>query len=59
MKDQVRELSRLGLKAFALGLDDNEGEKELHALEFDIDLVYGSPESWCSRVPVFYSCSLN
>ena len=34
MKDQVRELSCLGLKAFALGLDDNEGEKELHALEF-------------------------
>ena len=29
MKDQVEELSRLGLKAFALGLGDDEGEKQL------------------------------
>lgn len=31
MKDQVEELSRVGLKAFALGLGDDEGEKELRA----------------------------
>ena len=59
MKDQVEELSRLGLKAFALGLGDDEGEKQLRAFEFDVDLVYGRPESWCLCGAVFYSCSLN
>ena len=44
MKDQVEELSRLGLKAFALGLGDGKGEKELRAFEFDVDLVYGNTE---------------
>ena len=32
MKDQVEELSQ-GLKAIALGLCDDEGEKQLHACE--------------------------
>ena len=45
MKDQVEELSCLGLKAFALGLGDDKGEKELRAFEFDVDLVYGNTES--------------
>ena len=49
MKDQVEELSRLGLKTFALGLGDDEREKELRAREFNIDVMYGSPESWCSK----------
>ena len=54
MKDQVEELSRLGLKAFALGLGDDKGEKELRAFEFDVDLVYGNTESWCICGPVFF-----
>ena len=57
MKDQVEELSHLALKAFVLGLD--EGEKELRSFEFDVDILYSSPESWCVCGPVFYNCSLN
>ena len=50
MKDQVEEMTRLGLKAFAIGLGDKETERELHASAFDVDIIYGSPESWCSSV---------
>lgn len=57
MKDLVEELSCLGLKAFPR--PSHEGEKELRAFEFDVDLVCGSPESWCLCGPVFYSYSLN
>ena len=49
MKDQVEELSHLGVKAFAVGLGDEDGEKEMRAGGFDVDLVYGSPETWCSK----------
>ena len=40
MNDQVEELSRLALKAFALGLVDDKGGKELRACEF---VIKGSP----------------
>ena len=49
MKDQVEELKYLGLRAFAIGLGDEEGEKELVAGGFDVDLLYGSPETLCSN----------
>lgn len=35
MKDQVEELTRLGLRAFAIGLGDEKGEKELVAGGFE------------------------
>jgi len=35
MKDQVEELTRLGLKAFAIGLGDEKGEKELVTSGFE------------------------
>ena len=35
MKDQVEELPRLGLRAFAIGLGDEKGEKELVAGGFE------------------------
>ena len=38
MKDQVEELRCLGLRAFAIGLGDEKGEKELVAGEFDVCL---------------------
>ena len=40
MKDQVEELTGLGLRAFAIGGDEN-GEKELVAGGFDVDVIYG------------------
>lgn len=49
MKDQVEEMRRLGLKAFAIGLCDEEMERELRATA-DVDIIYGSPESLCSPV---------
>ena len=49
MKDQVEELIRLGLRAFAIGLGDEKGEKELVAGGFDVDLLYGSPETLSSK----------
>ena len=49
MKDQVEELTRLGLRAFAIGLGDEKGEKELVAGGFDVDLLYGSPETLSSK----------
>ena len=48
MKDQVAEMRRLGLKAFAIGLEEEDAERELR--DGDVDIVYGSPESWCSPV---------
>ena len=50
MQDQVQELNRLGLRAFAIGLSDEEAEKELRSGAFHVDVIYGSPESWCSSV---------
>ena len=50
MQDQVQELNRLGLRAFAIGLSDEEAEKELRSSAFHVDVIYGSPESWCSSV---------
>ena len=41
MKDQVEELTGLGLRAFAIGLGDEKGEKELVAGGFDVDVIYG------------------
>lgn len=49
MKDQVEEMRQLGLKAYAIGLGDEETEKELRA-SADVEIIYGSPESWCSPV---------
>ena len=49
MKDQVEELTRLGLRAFAIGLGDEKGEKELVAGGFDLDVLYGSPETLSSK----------
>ena len=40
MKDQVEELTGLGLRAFAIG-GDEKGEKELVAGGFDVDIIYG------------------
>ena len=50
MKDQVEEMNRLGLKAFGIGLGDERSEGDLlsSTSDVDIDIVYGSPESWCS-----------
>lgn len=42
-------LTRLGLRAFAIGLGDEKGEKELVAGGFDVDLLYGSPETLSSK----------
>ncbi|KAJ7391443.1 hypothetical protein OS493_018490 [Desmophyllum pertusum] len=41
-------MRRLGLKAFAIGLEEEDAERELR--DGDVDIVYGSPESWCSPV---------
>ena len=42
MKDQVEELTGLGLRAFAIGLGDEKSEKEqLVAGGFDVDVIYG------------------
>ena len=49
MKDQVEELPRLGLRAFAIGLGDEKGEKELVAGGYDVDLLSGSPETLSSK----------
>ena len=49
MKDQVEELTYLGLRAFAIDLGDKKGEKELVAGGFDMDLLYGSPETLLSK----------
>ncbi|XP_078353782.1 ATP-dependent DNA helicase RecQ-like [Oculina patagonica] len=49
MKDQVEELKHLGLKAFAVGIGEDDGEKKLLSGGFDVDLLYGSPETWCSK----------
>ena len=49
MKDQVEELTRLGLRAFAIGLGNEKGEKELVAGGFNVDLLYGSPEMLSSK----------
>lgn len=49
MKDQVEKMSRLGLKALAIGLGNEEMERELRATTV-VDIIYGSPESWCSPV---------
>ena len=50
MKDQVEEMNRLGLKAFGIGLGDERSERDLlsSTSDVDIDIVYDSPESWCS-----------
>ena len=34
-------LTGLGLRAFAIGLGDEKGEKELVAGGFDVDVIYG------------------
>jgi len=49
MKDQVEELTRLGLRAFAIALGDEKGEKELVAGGYDVDLLSGSPETLSSK----------
>ena len=38
-------LTGLGLRALAIGLGNEKGEKELVAGGFDVDVVYGSPET--------------
>ena len=49
LKDQVEELTCLGLRAFAIGLGDEKGEKKLVAGGFDVDLLYGSSETLSSK----------
>ena len=49
MKDQVEELTRLGLRTFAISLGDKKGEKELVASGFDVDLLYGRPQTLSSK----------
>ena len=41
MKEQVEEMKRLGLKAFAIGLGEEEAEKELRVTSYDVDIIYG------------------
>ena len=36
MKDQVEEMTRFGLKAFAIGFGEWEAEKELN---YDVDII--------------------
>ena len=49
MKDQVEELTCLGMRLFAIGLGDEKGEKELVAGGFHVDLLYGSSETLSSK----------
>lgn len=50
MKDQVEGMNRLGWKTFGIGLGDERSKCDLLSSmsDVDIDVVYGSPESWCS-----------
>ena len=50
MKEQVEEMKRLGLKVFAIGLGEQEAEKERRATSCEVDIIYGSPESWCDPI---------
>ena len=49
IKDQVEELRCLGLRAFAISLGDEKGEKELVAGGFHVGLLYGSLETLSSK----------
>ena len=44
MKDQAEELSRLRMKAFALGLGDDEEEKELRMAALKVGVRMNGPE---------------
>ena len=50
MKEQVEEIKRLRLKVFAIGLGEEEAEKELRVTSCEVDIIYGSPESWCDPI---------
>ena len=50
MKEQVEEMKRLGLKVFAIGLGEEEAEKELCVTSCEVDIIYGSPESWSKEL---------
>ena len=50
MKEQVEEMKRLGLKVFAIGLGEEEAEKKLRVTSCEVDIMYGSPESWCDPI---------
>ena len=43
MKEQVEEMKQLGLKVFAIGLGEEEAEKELRVTSCKVDIIYGSP----------------
>ena len=49
IKDQVEELTRLGLRALAIGIGNQTDEEDLRSGGFEVDLIYGSPETWCSK----------
>ena len=53
MKEQVEEMKRLGmktLKVFAIDLGEEEAEEELRVTSCEVDIIYGSPESWCDPI---------
>ena len=50
MKEQVEEMKRLGLKVFAISLGEEEAEKELRVTSCEVEIIYGSPESWCDPI---------
>ena len=50
MKKQVEEMKQLGLKVFAIGLGEEEAEKELRVTSYKVDIIYGSPENWCDPI---------
>ncbi len=59
MKDQVEELTGLGLRAFAIGLGDEKGEEELVAGGFDVDVIYGIHYIFLPRtLEIFFSTDI-
>ena len=49
MKDQVKQLKRIAIKATTIGLGQEEGMDEHSAKCGRYEIVYGSPESWLSK----------
>ena len=49
MKDQVDQLKKIGVSATAIGIDEDDMDQEA-AKNGKCEIVYGSPESWLSKV---------
>ena len=49
MKDQVDQLKKIGVSATAIGIDEDDMDEKA-AKNGKCEIVYGSPESWLSKV---------